>query len=62
MTTCPECKGRVSGSASACPHCGYDRLGYKAAGCCGLIVLSGVALTVLVILAFAIAALAGRIL
>lgn len=23
LTTCPECDGRVSDSATSCPHCGY---------------------------------------
>ena len=24
LTSCPECKGRVSRSAKRCPHCGYE--------------------------------------
>lgn len=24
LTTCPECKGKVSDTAKACPHCGFD--------------------------------------
>ncbi|MFR2832301.1 MAG: zinc ribbon domain-containing protein, partial [Finegoldia magna] len=23
LTTCPECAGKVSDRAAACPHCGY---------------------------------------
>jgi hypothetical protein len=24
MTSCPECKGRLSSTAKRCPHCGYE--------------------------------------